>query len=143
MYMRKFAFHGSPFLSANVECPLRTLFQFQDIWWQANSGITAQRMKFSFKDFLSKCFLRKLRIWSHLLTLNGKLHFFCSGFSIWSKKCFIGITKWKYIFTHIAVFFEDAALEGLKSFLINIFCIYDNIIRTISYHIDNIIWYFS
>ena len=33
------------------------------------STITAQKMKFSVKDFLSKCDqnLRKLRIWSHLL----------------------------------------------------------------------------
>ena len=31
--------------------------------------ITAQKMKFSIKDFLSKCdqIRRKLRIWSHLL----------------------------------------------------------------------------
>ena len=30
---------------------------------------TAQKMKFSFTDFFSKCYqiLRKLRIWSHLL----------------------------------------------------------------------------
>ena len=38
-----------------------------------NTHHTAQKMKFSVKDFFSK-----LRIWSHLLKkiLNGKLHFF-------------------------------------------------------------------
>ena len=42
---------------------------------------TAQKMKFSIKDFFSKYdkIRRKLRIWSHLLKiLNGKLHFLCS-----------------------------------------------------------------
>ena len=34
-----------------------------------NTSITAQKMKFSIKDFFSKCdqIHRKLRIWSHLL----------------------------------------------------------------------------
>ena len=44
---------------------------------------TAQKMKFSIKDFFSKCdqIRRKLRIWSHLLKkpLMKKLHFLCSG----------------------------------------------------------------
>ena len=43
---------------------------------------TAQNMKFSIKDFFSKCgqIRRKLRIWSHLLKkcLMEKLHFLCS-----------------------------------------------------------------
>ena len=43
---------------------------------------TAQKMKFSIKDFASKCdpIDRKLRIWSHLLdkSLMKKLHFLCS-----------------------------------------------------------------
>ena len=43
---------------------------------------TAQKMKFSMKDFFSKCDQIRsfLRIWSHLLKkiLNGKLHFLCS-----------------------------------------------------------------
>ena len=44
--------------------------------------ITAQKMKFSIKDFFSKCekIHNFMRIWSHLLKkiLNGKLHFLCS-----------------------------------------------------------------
>ena len=47
---------------------------------------TAQKMKFSIKDFFSKCdqIRRKLRMWSHLLKkseeiLNGKLHCLCSA----------------------------------------------------------------
>ena len=43
---------------------------------------TAQKMKFSMKDFFSKCDQIRsfLRIWSHLLKkiLNGKLHFLYS-----------------------------------------------------------------
>ena len=43
---------------------------------------TAQEMKFSIKDFFSKCnqICRKLQIWSHLLKkfFIGKLHFLCS-----------------------------------------------------------------
>ena len=45
---------------------------------------TAQKMKFSIRDFSSKCdqIHRTLRIWSHLLKiLNGKLHFLCSAYS--------------------------------------------------------------
>ena len=45
--------------------------------------ITAQKMKFSIKDFFSKCdqIHRNLRLWSHLLKksiLNEKLSFLCS-----------------------------------------------------------------
>ena len=44
--------------------------------------ITAQKMKFSIRDFSSKCdqILRKLQIWSHLLekSLMEKFIFFCS-----------------------------------------------------------------
>ena len=43
---------------------------------------TAQKMKFSIKDFFRKCdqIRRKLRIWSNLLkkTLNEKVDFLCS-----------------------------------------------------------------
>ena len=46
--------------------------------------ITAQKMKFSIKDFLSKCdqIRRKLRIWSHLLkkSLMENLVFLCSDY---------------------------------------------------------------
>ena len=42
---------------------------------------TVQKMKFSIKEFFSKCdeIRIKLRIWSHSLkdVLNGKLHFLC------------------------------------------------------------------
>ena len=45
-------------------------------------SINAQNMKFSIKDFFSKCdqILCKLQTWSNLLKeiLNGKLHFLCS-----------------------------------------------------------------
>ena len=45
---------------------------------------STQKMKFSIKDFFSKCdqIRRKLRIWSNLLKkiLNGKLHFLSSVF---------------------------------------------------------------
>ena len=48
---------------------------------------TAQKMKFSIKDFLSKFdqVRRKMRIWSHLPEeiLNGKLHFFCAVIKAW------------------------------------------------------------
>ena len=38
-------------------------------WVSVNGGATAQKMKFSIKDFSIKCdqIRRKLRIWSHLL----------------------------------------------------------------------------
>ena len=46
--------------------------------------ITAQKVKFSIRDFFSKCdqIRRKLRIWSQFTEeiLNGKLHFLCSGY---------------------------------------------------------------
>ena len=37
--------------------------------WMVPVACTAQKMKFSFKDFFSKCdqIHKKLRIWSHLL----------------------------------------------------------------------------
>ena len=40
-------------------------------------NITAQKMKFSIKDFFSKCdqILRKLRIWSHLLKKSSAENF--------------------------------------------------------------------
>ena len=46
---------------------------------------TAQKMKFSIKDFLSKCdeIRRKLRIWSHLLKKSLMENFiFCEKFSM-------------------------------------------------------------
>ena len=57
--------------------------------WTLDCFLTAQKMEFSIKDFLSKCdqIRRKLQIWSHLLkkSLNGKLRFcpvsfFCTIF---------------------------------------------------------------
>ena len=43
------------------------------------SAITAQKMKFSIKDFFSKCdqIRRKLRIWSHLLKKSLIENFIC------------------------------------------------------------------
>ena len=45
--------------------------------WTATSPHTAQKMKLSIKDFLSKCdqIRRKLRIWSHLLEKSLKENF--------------------------------------------------------------------
>ena len=39
------------------------------VWKKLRKNITAQKMKFSIKDFFSKCdqIRRKLQIWSHLL----------------------------------------------------------------------------
>ena len=64
--------------------------------WYLNSVVnTAKKEKFSIKDFFSKCDQIRgfLRIWSHLLkkslmdeeTLNGKLHFLCSGKDVGDK----------------------------------------------------------
>ena len=51
-----------------------------------NSYITVQKMKFSVKDFFSKCdqIRRKLLIWSHLLkkSLMKILHFLCSVYNL-------------------------------------------------------------
>ena len=77
---------------------------------------TAQKMKFSIRDFSSKCdqIHRTLRIWSHLLKiLNGKLHFLCSAHSgpgeaikiLWFQK-----KHWKY--TRLwSAFLVDNVLE--------------------------------
>ena len=50
------------------------------------SAITAQKIKFSIKDFFSKCrqIHSFLRIWSHLLkkSLMENFFFFCSAFSL-------------------------------------------------------------
>ena len=43
---------------------------------------TAQKMKFSIKDYFSKCDQIRKKLWTWLQTeeiLNGKLHFLCSG----------------------------------------------------------------
>ena len=58
------------------------------------SHYTAQKMKFSLKDFFSKCdqMRRKLRIWSHLLKKSLMENFiFCTEFSRFSQdnqKCY-------------------------------------------------------
>ena len=58
---------------------------------------TAQKMKFSIKDFFSKCdqICNFLRIWSHLLMkiLNGKLHIFvqCNIVEGLPKKLFVRV----------------------------------------------------
>ena len=49
--------------------------------WMLSPSITAQKMKFSIKDFYSKCdqIRRKLRIWSHLLKKSLMENFiFCA-----------------------------------------------------------------
>ena len=60
------------------------------------SFVIAQKIKFSVKDFFSKCdqIRSYLRIWSHLLkkSLNGKHHFLCSVWCdtrvLWNKGLF-------------------------------------------------------
>ena len=51
-----------------------------------NSKITAQKMKFSVKDFFSKCdqIRRKLRIWSHLLKKSLMENFIFSAVNLLS-----------------------------------------------------------
>ena len=55
-----------------------TIFKF---YWIFFSRLTAQKMKFSIKDFFSKCdqIRSKLRIWSHLLKISLMENFiFCA-----------------------------------------------------------------
>ena len=50
-------------------------------YWRFLDGCTAQKMKFSIKDFFSKCdqIRWKLRIWSHLLKKSSMENFiFCA-----------------------------------------------------------------
>ena len=61
------------------------------------SDFTAQKMKFSIKDFFSKCdqIRRKLRIWSHLLKKSLMENFiFCEVFHIARKKLNTKIFIW-------------------------------------------------
>ena len=49
--------------------------------WEIEFNVTVQKMKFSIKDFFSKCnqIRRKLRIWSHLLKKSSMENFiFCT-----------------------------------------------------------------
>ena len=54
-----------------------------DFFRREDIPCTAQKMKFSIKDFFSKCdqMRSSLRIWSHLLkkSLMENFHFLCSG----------------------------------------------------------------
>ena len=58
----------------------RTVISQNTLEQSSLSYVTAQKIKFSIKNFFSKYdqIRRKLRIWSYLLILNGKLHFLCS-----------------------------------------------------------------
>ena len=50
--------------------------------YEGKSTVTAQKIKFSIKDFFSKCdqIRKKLRIWSHLLKKSlMELQFLCSS----------------------------------------------------------------
>ena len=52
---------------------------------QLKHGVTAQKMKFSIKDFFRKCdqIRRKLRIWSHLLKKSFIENFiFCAVYTV-------------------------------------------------------------
>ena len=61
--------------SVTFNCKLKCSNHIEEIYWAASrkknalSTITAQKMKFSIKDFFSKCdqIRKKLQIWSHLL----------------------------------------------------------------------------
>ena len=59
----------------------QTQLDEQDIFISTNQA-TAQKMKFSIKDFFSKCDQdrKEMRIWSHLLkkSLMENFHFLCS-----------------------------------------------------------------
>ena len=64
--------------------------------------ITAQKMKFTIKDFFSKCdqIRRKLRIWSHLLTRSLMENFiFCAAYEqvsvCWETKSHRTVQIWK------------------------------------------------
>ena len=106
------------------------------------AGFTAQKMKFSIKNFLSKCdqIHRKLRIWSHLLKKSWTENFiFCavvlSKYSKVSKKsvlknfvkntnCEFGNLTFSYFWWHlkydclfVSLILEPASLlEYLKEF---------------------------
>ena len=65
-------------------------------------------MKFSIKDFSSKCdqIRRKLQIWSHLLKKSLMENFFFSC-SVWIKKCFsflihFILSLWNFIAENIS-----------------------------------------
>ena len=55
-----------------------------------SSTVTAQRMKFSIKDFCSKCdqIRRKRRIWSHLLKKS-----LMENFIFWVVKYFVNVAS--------------------------------------------------
>ena len=62
-------------------------FQVRILIFSRVAGHTAQKMKFSMKDFFTKCdqIRRKLRIWSHLLKISLMENFiFCAVIPILS-----------------------------------------------------------
>ena len=60
--------------------------------------ITAQKMKFSIKDFFSKCdqIRRKLRIWSHLLKKSLIENFIFCAVSYASLDCYLKVRSTEY-----------------------------------------------
>ena len=75
------------------------LYHGDDVDFDYGRWYTAQKMKFSIKDFLCKCdqIHRKLRIWSHLLKKSLMENFiFCAV--VGSKKYFLDIAfKGKFL----------------------------------------------
>ena len=70
---------------------------------------SAQKMKFSIKDFFSKCaqIRRKLRIWSHLLKISKwKTSFFlqCSIIDVWEDPKYVSGWYTSYHLPHISEF---------------------------------------
>ena len=83
------------------------------------AAYTAQKTKFSIKDFFSKCDKIRsfLRIWSHLLekSIIGKLHFLCSDKCILMLRWHVWFL-WLCLFSFVCFFwFVPAARIKLKS----------------------------
>ena len=93
---------GSNFINS---CPNRRNDSQKRVWSSDNQA-TAQKMKFSIKDFFSKChqIRRKRLIWSHLLkkSLMGKFIF------LYSEPCYMrvrrsDVIKWNVFVSAVTV----------------------------------------